>query len=98
MEESKQDKLQVKDLFGKPEKGIHKWSFPRTGIIDWLITLLLVLVIAGIITGTTKISDNKEHDFGLAFLYTSLAIIPVFVAIHWVLGVKTRGNVWLGLA
>jgi hypothetical protein len=94
--------MKIKDVKAnsifKPGEGIHAWSFPQTSIIDWFFTLCLVLIIAGIITGTTNMTGRTEYNFGLAFLYTSLAIIPVFIFIHWIFGIKTRGNVWLGIA
>lgn len=80
----------VKDIFGKPREGVHKLSFPETAVVDWVMTLILVLIIAGII------SHFKKLHFGLAFLYTFVSIIPIFIFIHWIFGVNTRLNVWIG--
>lgn len=81
--------MQLKDLFGQPGEGIHSLSFPETAVVDWIATIILVLIIAGIIT------HFKKLDFGLSFLYTFLAIIPVFMLIHLIFGVKTRLNMWI---
>jgi len=82
--------MHLKDLLGKPNKGVHRISFPETAVVDWALTIALCLIIAGVITHVTKLV------FGLSFLYTFLAIIPVFILIHWLFGVKTRLNVWIG--
>jgi hypothetical protein len=82
--------MAIKDIFGKPGEGVHKLSFPETAVVDWVMTLILVLIIAGII------SHFKKLHFGLAFLYTFLSIIPIFIFIHWIFGVNTRLNVWIG--
>jgi hypothetical protein len=81
--------MEIKDIFGKPREGVHKLSFPETAVVDWVVTVILVLIIAGII------SHFKKLHFGLAFLYTFLSIIPIFIFIHWIFGVNTRLNVWI---
>lgn len=72
-----------KDLFGKPNEGIHSYRFGGLAIVDVLLTVLLIFAI--------------QPYMPTDLLTTCIIVIISFILIHKMFGVDTALNKMLGL-
>ncbi len=75
---------QYKDIFGKPDEGIHKYRFLGLASADLIGFVLLVFLI------------TSYYKTGILETTISLAILTVFI--HYIFCVPTKLNRILGLA
>jgi hypothetical protein len=87
-----------KDILGKPNKGAHKTMFGIPALVDWILTVFLALIMAGITFGVDKELKNENSlEYWKLFLiwFFSLFIFAMFL--HYIFCVKTRLLVFLGI-
>ena len=72
-----------KHLFGIPGKGLHKYTFLQTAIVDYILSLLLAAVIAYITS--------------IPFVLTTIAILLMGILCHILFGVQTNTLTYLGI-
>ena len=65
-----------KDVLGEQNKGIHKYKFLNTSILDYLGTIVLAII-------TTLIT-------GIPFVLTTIIWFILSVILHWLFGVETQ--------
>jgi len=76
------DLSKYKNIFGKPGTGLHQYKFKGTAIIDYLLTI----VGAFIITYFTEIP----------LVFTTIGLLLVGIILHYLFGVNTHTNKYLG--
>jgi hypothetical protein len=71
---------QYKDIFGKPNEGVHSYRLFDVAIVDLLLTILLAFLISYFFLG--NVFKN--------FIYASICLIFIGMASHRAFGVKTK--------
>lgn len=89
------DLCKYKNLFGEPNKGVHKYRFMGMAVVDWALTILLALI-------TTVIwwYNNKKAGWQKILVYYFLilfVLILLGIILHWLFCVDTALNRYLGL-
>lgn len=85
----------IKKTFGKPNRGIHKYSFLGIPAIwDWVFTILGALIMAGISYGSDKAIKEKHNqepfEFWKLFLIWFFGLFVMGVVLHKYFKVGTR--------
>ena len=73
-----------KDIFGKPNEGIHSYRIFNIAIVDVLLTVLCSWFIS--------------HYFKLRFFNTLVILFLLGIIFHWLFCVNTTINKFVGLA
>jgi len=71
---------QYKDIFGKPNEGVHSYRLFDVAIVDLLLTILLAFLISYFFLG--NVFKN--------FIYASICLIFIGMLSHRAFGVKTK--------
>jgi len=74
---------QFKDIFGKPGKGVHKYRFLNTAIVDYVLTIVLAIIT----TLATK----------MPLVLTTIMWFILGVVLHLLFGVQTSTLTYLGI-
>ncbi len=85
---------QYKDIFGKPNRGFHKYQ----AIGDWILTIILALFLSGITSYILNKNSSKPvmPFLGIVFFwFVGLVVFAIFL--HYLFCVKTRLNVSMGI-
>ena len=72
-----------KHIFGIPGKGLHKYTFLHTAMVDYLLSLLLAAVIA--------------YATSIPLVLTTIAILLMGILCHILFGVQTNTLTYLGI-
>lgn len=72
-----------KNLLGRPGKGVHKYTFSHTAIVDYILALLLAAVIAYITS--------------IPLVLTTIAVLLIGILCHILFGVQTYTLTYLGI-
>ena len=74
-----------KNILGLPNKGIHKFRFLDTAIVDYTGTILIAIII-------TYISKNK-----IPLVFTTIILFILAEILHMLFGVETNTLKFLGI-
>ena len=72
-----------KDVLGVPGKGVHRWQYFNTAIVDYVMTLLA----AAIISSVTSVP----------LVLTTIGMLGLGIVLHILFGVKTNTLAYLGV-
>ena len=75
--------IQYRNIFGKPGKGIHKYKFLGTSIIDYLFTILFAIFI-------TYLTD-------IPLILTTIGLLLLGIFFHKLFGIESHTIRYLGL-
>ena len=65
-----------KDIFGKPNEGVHSYRFLNLALVDIIVTIIFGILIGLILN---KIDDSKSQNKNLRFSIFSFNIIKIIV-------------------
>jgi len=65
-----------KDIFGKPNEGVHPYRFLNLALVDIIVTIIFGILIGLILN---KIDDSKSQNKNLRFSIFSFNIIKIIV-------------------
>lgn len=82
---------QYKDIFGKPNEGVHSFRVFGFAAVDIILTLLAAFIISKVYKGRS-IAGIK-----LDFVNVTIALFLVGILLHWIFCVDTKLNRCLGL-
>ncbi len=71
----------VKNIFGEPKKGVHKYRVANLAIFD----------VFGTVVGAWIIS----YAFGFKFWIVLGALFLLGIILHWIFGVDTTVQLWI---
>lgn len=74
---------QFKDIFGKPNEGLHSYRFLNAALVDYLLTFVIIIAIT--------------LFFGIPLVASTIIAFVAAVVIHYLFGVETNTVRWLGL-
>jgi hypothetical protein len=72
-----------KNVLGEPGKGVHRWQYFNTAIVDYVMTLLA----AAIISSVTNVP----------LVLTTIGMLVLGMVLHMLFGVRTNTLVYLGI-
>ena len=72
-----------KNVLGEPGKGVHRWLYFNTAIVDYVMTLLA----AAIISSVTNVP----------LVLTTIGMLVLGMVLHILFGVRTNTLVYLGI-
>jgi len=75
--------VRYKEIFGTPNKGVHRYKFLKTSVIDYALTL----VVSALTTYFTKIP----------FVLTTIIWFIMGIVFHILFGVQTEATKFLGM-
>lgn len=78
------------NILGVPGKGAHKHG----AILDWFLTILLSVIVGTIVWHF----DKNRIPLGFSIFICFVCIYILGILLHYLFCVKTRVNVFLGLA
>ena len=70
------DLTKYKDIFGKPNEGVHSYRFLNLALVDIIVTIIFGILIGLILN---KIDDSKSQNKNLRFSIFSFNIIKIIV-------------------
>jgi len=74
---------QWKDIFGKPNTGVHSYRFIGVAIIDYILTIILSIV-------TTLLT-------GIPLVLTTIGMFTLGIIAHMIFGVSTNTTKYLNI-
>jgi hypothetical protein len=72
--------MDLKDIFGEPNKGLHLYRIYNIAIVDVVLTIIAAYFIA-------------EH-YKMSFIKTLVLLFVLGCVLHYVFGVQTTVNKW----
>jgi hypothetical protein len=89
-----------KDIFGAPGTGLHKYRFLGMAVVDWIFTIIGVLLVALVVAYnySTYFSKNKYANFFSFFGIIFALTVILFITMHKLFCVNTALNKMLGIA
>mgnify|MGYP001288845905 CR=1 FL=1 len=74
---------EYKDIFGVIGKGVHKYRFLNTAIVDYILTILGAILIT--------------YLTGIPLILTTVGLLILGIILHYFFGVQTNTLNYLGI-
>ena len=71
-----------KDIFGKPNEGIHSYRFMGTAIVDYVATILLTVIFT--------------YLTNIPLVLSTIIVFVLGIVLHILFGVSTNSTKYLG--
>ena len=72
-----------KNVLGEPGKGVHRWQYFNTAIVDFVLTLLAAAIISSITN--------------VPLVLMTVGLLVLGMVVHVLFGVRTNTLVYLGI-
>lgn len=72
-----------RNIFGEPKKGVHKYRFLNTALVDYILSIILAIIIT--------------YFTNIPLVLTTVIILSLGIILHILFGVPTNTTKYLGI-